>query len=81
MMGARDSIVGWGTKYDTGRKVAVSIPDEVIGFFNWPNPSGCTAALGSTKHLTEMSTKNIPVEKGRPVRKVDNFTAICKLIV
>jgi hypothetical protein len=32
-----------------------SIPDEVIGFLNWPNPSSRTMALGSTQPLTEMS--------------------------
>jgi hypothetical protein len=45
----------------TSRKVAGSIPDEVIGFFNWPNPSSRTMALGSTQFLTEMSTRNLPV--------------------
>jgi hypothetical protein len=30
-------------------------PDEVIGFFNWPNPSIHTMALGSTQPLTNMS--------------------------
>jgi hypothetical protein len=25
-----------------------SVPDEVIGVFNWPNPSSRTMALGST---------------------------------
>jgi hypothetical protein len=34
--------------YATSWKVAGSIPDEVIGFFNWPNPSSCTMALWST---------------------------------
>jgi hypothetical protein len=34
-------------------------------------------ALGSTQPLTEMSTKNLPVGKGRPGRKADNLTAIC----
>jgi hypothetical protein len=33
-------------------------------------------ALGSTQPLTEMSTRNLPAGKGRPVRKADNFTAI-----
>jgi hypothetical protein len=28
-------------------------------FFNWPNPSSRTMALGSTQALTEMSTRNI----------------------
>jgi hypothetical protein len=36
----------------TTRKVADSIPDEVIGFFNWRNPSNCTMALGSTQPQT-----------------------------
>jgi len=40
-------------------KVAGSIPDGVIGFFHWHNPSGRTRALGSTQPLTEMSTRNI----------------------
>jgi hypothetical protein len=36
-----------------------SIPD-ITGFFNSPNPSSRTMALGSTQPLTEMSTRNIP---------------------
>jgi hypothetical protein len=39
--------------------VAGSSPDEV-DFFNWPNPSIRTIALGSTQPLTEMSTRKIP---------------------
>jgi hypothetical protein len=35
-------------------------------------------ALGSTKPLTEMSTRKIPGGKGRPTRKADNPTAICE---
>jgi hypothetical protein len=61
----------WGTQwrrwlrhYATSRKVAGSIPDEVIGFFNWPNPSSRTMALGSTQTLTEKSTRNLPEGKG-----------------
>jgi hypothetical protein len=41
------------------RKVAGSIPDVVIGFFYWHNPSGRTMALGLTQPLTEMSTRNV----------------------
>jgi hypothetical protein len=37
-------------------------------------------ALGSTQLLTEMSTRNLPVGKGRPARKADNLTAICEPI-
>jgi hypothetical protein len=33
--------------------------------------------LGSTQPLTEVSTRNIPGDKGRPVRKAYNLTAIC----
>jgi hypothetical protein len=40
----------------TNRQVAVSIPDGVIGIFQWHNPSGRTMALGSTQPLKEMST-------------------------
>jgi hypothetical protein len=38
-------------------------------------------ALGSTQPLTEMSTKNLPGDKERPVRKADNLIAICESIV
>jgi hypothetical protein len=58
-----------------------SIPDEVIGFFNWPTPSNRTMGLGSTQPLTEMSTRNIPGGKVRPARGSDNITAICEPIV
>jgi hypothetical protein len=63
--------------YATSRNVAGSIPDEVTGFFNLPNPSSRTMDLGSTQPLTEMSTRNFPAGKGRPARKADNLTAIC----
>jgi hypothetical protein len=59
--------------------VAGSIPDEVIGFVNWLNPSSRTMALGSTKPLTEMSTRNLPVGKGRPACEADNLTAVSRL--
>jgi hypothetical protein len=42
------------------------IPDEVIGIFNWPNPSSHTMALGSTQPLKQMSTRNLPGGKVRP---------------
>jgi hypothetical protein len=46
--------------------VVGSIPNEVFGFFNWPNPSSRTLALGSTQLLTEMSTMNFSRVKGGP---------------
>jgi hypothetical protein len=67
--------------YATSRKVAGSIFDEVIGFFNRPNLSRRTMALGSTQPLTEMSTRNLPGGKGRPVLKADNLTVIYEPIV
>jgi hypothetical protein len=69
-IGVRGSVVGWG-----------SIADGVTGFFDWPNPSNRTMALGSTQPLTEISTRNLPGSKGWPVRKADNITAICEPIV
>jgi hypothetical protein len=47
-------------------------------FFNWPNPSSCNMALGSTQPLTEMSTRNLPKGKGQPVHKADNLITICE---
>jgi hypothetical protein len=58
---------------------ARSIPDSVIGLFNFPNPCRRTTALGSTQPITELNTKNSLDGKGRPTRK-DNFTAICEPI-
>jgi hypothetical protein len=69
----------WLRHYATSRKVAGSIPDEVIGFFNLPNPSSHTMAVGLTQPLTEMSTRNLPGDKGRLVCEADNLTtAICE---
>jgi hypothetical protein len=39
------------------------------------------ALAGRTPPLTEMSTRNLPGGKGRPVRKADNLTAFCEPIV
>jgi hypothetical protein len=33
---------------------------EVFKIFYWSNSSGCTMALGLTRPLTEMSTRNLP---------------------
>jgi hypothetical protein len=50
----------------TSRKVAGSIPHEVIDFFNVPNPSNRTMALGFAQPLTEMNTRNVLGGKARP---------------
>jgi hypothetical protein len=52
-----------------------------LDFFNGPNTSSRTTALGSTQPLTEMSTRNLPGCKGRPARRADNLTSICEPIV
>jgi hypothetical protein len=49
--------------YATNRKVVNSIPDEVTGYFNLPNSSSRTMALGSIQPLREVNTKNLPEEK------------------
>jgi hypothetical protein len=58
-------------------KDAGLIPDEVTGFFNLPNTSIRTVALGFP---TEMSTRNLLGSKRRPEFKAD-LTIICELIV
>jgi hypothetical protein len=57
------------------QKVAVSIPEEIIEFFIWPNLSSRTMTLWSTQPLTEMSTRNLPGGKGWQARK-DDLTTI-----
>jgi hypothetical protein len=71
--GARTSVVGWG------RKVLSLIPDEVIGFFNSPNPSSHAMVLGITQLLTGINTMDFPGDggKGHPARKADVIT-ICE---
>jgi hypothetical protein len=49
----------WLRHCATSQKVPCSVPDEIIGFFNWSNSSGRTMALGSTQPLREMSTRNL----------------------
>jgi hypothetical protein len=68
----------------TSRKVAGSNPDEVIGFFfffNLPNLSSRTMAMGSTEPLAEISTRNLPGGKGRPAREAGTLSAISEQTV
>jgi hypothetical protein len=58
---------------------AAPIPDEGTGYFSIDLT--LPVALWSTHPLTEMSTKNLPGNKGRPARKADSLTAICEPIV
>jgi hypothetical protein len=59
-------------------RLRIRFPMSLDLFFNLPNSSSRTMALGFTHPLTEMSTRNIPGGKGRPARKADNFIAICE---
>jgi hypothetical protein len=68
--------ISWLRHCATSRKVTGLI--EVIGFFNWPNPSSRIMALEFTQLLIEVSTKNLSGGKGWPARKPDNLTAICE---
>jgi hypothetical protein len=72
-MSAHSSIVGC-TMLQAGRS-PVRVPDEV-DFFNLPNPSSHTMALGSTQPLTEMSTRNFPGGKKWRPHRADNLATI-----
>jgi hypothetical protein len=79
IIGASGSVIGWGTMLQA-RRSRDRVPMRWI-FFNLPNPSSRNMALGSTQPLTEICTRNLPRGKGRPARRADNYTTICKPIV
>jgi hypothetical protein len=54
-------------------------PDELTKFLN-QHPCICIMIMGSTRTLTEMSTRNLLGSKGQLVRKVANLTIICELV-
>jgi hypothetical protein len=63
IMGASVSAVGWGTMLQA-RMTQSWFPIKPLDFFNWPNSSIRTMALGLTQLLTEMSTRNLPAGGG-----------------
>jgi hypothetical protein len=67
----------WLRHCATSLKVAGSIPDGVIGIFNWYNASGCTMTLKSTQPLTEMNTRNLLWGKGGRCVVLTTLTPSC----
>jgi hypothetical protein len=65
---------------ETG-KSRVRVSTRWIFFFNLPNPSSRTMALGSTQPPTEMSTRNLPaaVKDGRRVRLTNLPLSVSRL--
>jgi hypothetical protein len=70
--GARGGVVVKAVRYKPAGQV--SIPDGVIGIFQWHNPSGHTMALGSTQPLTEMG-KREPRNRPRRTHRVSGGIA------
>jgi hypothetical protein len=62
-------------------RLRVQFPMRSLDFFNGPNSSSRTMALGSTQPLTEMSAGNLPGGKEWPACKADNLTTICEPVV
>jgi hypothetical protein len=81
--GARGRVFGWSTMLQAGRS-RVRVPRRWI-FFDLPNPSSRTMALGSNKPLNinehQESSWGGGAKGGRLARKADNFSAICEPVV
>jgi hypothetical protein len=56
----------------------VSVPEKAIGFSIILQPY-CDPVVYSA--ATELSTRNLPVGKGRSARNADNFSAISQRVV
>jgi hypothetical protein len=59
----------WLKLYATSGKVVDSIPDEVTGFYNWPNPPSRTIVLGSTQpNINEYQESSWGIKDGNRIR-------------
>jgi hypothetical protein len=76
----RGSVVGYDTMLQAGRS-RVPFLMRSLDFFNLPNPSSRTMALGSTQPLTEMNSTNLPggVKGGRRVRMTTSPSSVRRL--
>jgi hypothetical protein len=79
-VGARGSVLGWGTILLGGRS-RVRVPMRSSDFFKLPNPSRSVMALGLTQPLTEMCTRNFPggVKGGRRARLITLPPSVSRL--
>jgi hypothetical protein len=64
----------WLRHYTTSRKVANSIPYEVIGFFNWPDGSNSSVApeFDSASNINQYQESSWGVMDGLPACKADS---------
>jgi hypothetical protein len=50
-------------------------------FYTQNSALNANLALGSTDSLTEIGTRNLPVDKGQTALKADNLRTICEPII
>jgi hypothetical protein len=75
---ARSSIVGWSTILQT-RSSLVPFPIRPLDFLIYLILPAALWPWESTQPLTEMSTRNLPGDKGRLARKVDLTPSVSRL--
>jgi hypothetical protein len=78
MLGARGSVVSWGTMLQAGRS-QFPVPMRLLDFFNLPQ-AHCGRSVDSDSNRNQYQKSSWGL-KGRPARKADNLTAICEPIV
>jgi hypothetical protein len=70
----------WLRHCTTSRKVAGSIPDDVIGIFHCQVPTDCTIVLGLTQPQKDTGIRNISCGYRQLVFRTDNLTSFtCQL--
>jgi hypothetical protein len=74
------SVDDWGSMLQAGMS-RVRFWMMSMDFLYWPYLSSRTIVVGSIQSVTEMSTRDLPGDKGRLACKADNLTVICEPIV